>query len=176
MSGESPGTAELLLNSVPAPCNEPLASSPPRISGQWSAMSKVSGSDVSKLFPAECEGTDGSKKVWALACWTQDPQVNVAAVKETNFIWNVDSRVLENDLNVFSAYSSRSSTGVSLLVGRSHDAYVEVVFAGDGGRLVVAEFSVTSFKFRLVVVYVLRRGFPFFVGWRCYWTIRSGYS
>ena len=41
----------------------------------------------------------------------------------------------------------------SLLVGRSLDADVDVVFAGDGGRLVVADVAVKSFKFRLVVVY-----------------------
>ena len=68
---------------------------------------------------------------------------NVAAVQETYFICAADCRVLENDFNVFSAYSSRSSAGVSLQVERSLGAYVDVVFAGD----------VKSFKFRLVVVY-----------------------
>ena len=71
-------------------------------------------------------------------------------------------RVLESDFNVFSAYGSRTSVGVSLLVGRSLDADVDVVFAGDGGRLVVA---VKSFKFRLVAVYapniVVGEGFLF---------------
>ena len=45
--------------------------------------------------------------------------------------------MLENDLNVFSAYDSRSSAGISLLVGRSLDADVNVVFTGDECRLVV---------------------------------------
>ena len=58
--------------------------------------------------------------------------------------------MLESDLDVFSAYGSRTSVGVSLLVGRSLDADV---FAGDGGRLVVADVAVKSFKFRLVVLY-----------------------
>ena len=40
-----------------------------------------------------------------------------------------------------------------MLVGRSLDADVDVVFAGDGGRLVVADVAVKSFKFRLVAVY-----------------------
>ena len=40
-----------------------------------------------------------------------------------------------------------------MLVGRSLDADVNVVFAGDGGLLVVADVGVKSFKFRLVVVY-----------------------
>ena len=79
--------------------------------------------------------------------------VDVAAVQETHFTCNADCRVLENDFNVFSAYGSRTSAGVSLLVGRSLDADVDVVFAGDGGRLVVADVAVKSFKFRLVAVY-----------------------
>ena len=61
--------------------------------------------------------------------------------------------MLESDFNVFSAYSSRSSIVISLLVGHSLDADVDVVFAGNGGRLVVADVAVKSFKFRLVVVY-----------------------
>ena len=80
--------------------------------------------------------------------------VDVAAVQETHFTCGADCRVLESDFNVFSAYSSRTSAGVSLLVGRSLDADVDVVFAGDGGRLVVADVAVKSFKFRLVAVYV----------------------
>ena len=82
------------------------------------------------------------------------PQRIVAAVQETHFICAADSRVLENDFNVFSAYGSRSSTGVSLLVGRSLDADVDVVFAGDEGRFIVVDVAVKSFKFRLVAVYV----------------------
>ena len=77
--------------------------------------------------------------------------VDVAAVQETHFTCGADCRVLESDFSVFSAYGSRTSVGVSLLVGRSLD--VDVVFAGDGGRLVVADVAVKSFKFRLVAVY-----------------------
>ena len=76
----------------------------------------------------------------------------VAAVQETHFTCGADYRVLESDFNVFSAYGSRTSAGVSLLVGRSLDADVDVVFASDGGRLVVADVAVKSFKFRLVAV------------------------
>ena len=79
--------------------------------------------------------------------------VDVAAVQETHFTCGADCRVLESDFNVFSAYGSRTSTGVTLLVGRSIDADVDVVFAGDGGRLVVADVAMKSFKFRLVAVY-----------------------
>ena len=79
--------------------------------------------------------------------------VDVAAVQETHFHCGADCRELESDFNVFSAYGSRTSAGVSLLVGRSLDADVDVVFAGDGDRLFVADVAVKSFKFRLVAVY-----------------------
>ena len=61
--------------------------------------------------------------------------VYVAVVQETHFICAADGRVLESDFNVFSAYGSHSSAGISLLVGCSldADADVDVVFAGDGG-------------------------------------------
>ena len=78
--------------------------------------------------------------------------VNVAAVRETHFTCGADCRVLEGDFGVFSACGSRTSVGVSLLVGRSLDADVDVVFAGDGGRLVVADVAVGGFRFRLVAV------------------------
>ena len=79
--------------------------------------------------------------------------VDVPAVQETHFTCGADCRMLESDFNVFSAYSSGTNAGVSLLVGRSLDADVDVVFAGDGGRLVVVDVAVKSFKFRLVALY-----------------------
>ena len=60
--------------------------------------------------------------------------VDVAAVQDTHFTCGADCRVLESDFIVFSAYSSRTSAGVSLLV--------------------VADVAVKSLKFRLVAVYV----------------------
>ena len=72
---------------------------------------------------------------------------NVAVVQETHFICAANCRVLENDFNVYSTYGSRSSAGVSLLVGRSLDADVNVVFEGDGSKLVVADVAVKSFEF-----------------------------
>ena len=65
-----------------------------------------------------------------------------------------DCRLLENDSAIFSAYGSRSSTGVSLLVGHSLDADVNIVFAGDKGWLVLADVGIKSFKLWLVAVYV----------------------
>ena len=129
------------------------------------------------LASLNVRGLRDSSKCTRLFAELKNLGVDVAAVQETHFTCGADCRVLESDFNVFSAYGSRTSAGVSLLVGRSLDADVDVVFADDGGRLVVADVAVKSFKFRLVAVYAsisLRRGFPFFVGWRRSWTIRSG--
>ena len=54
---------------------------------------------------------------------------------------------------VFSAFGSRCSAEVSLLVGPSLNAIVNLVFADDGGRLVVADVAVKSFELRVVAVY-----------------------
>ena len=98
-------------------------------------------------------GLRDSSKCACLLAELMNLRVNAPAMQETHFICTADYRVLENDFNVFSAYGSRSSAGVSLLVGRSLDADVNVVFAGDRGRLVVADVAVKSFEFWLVMVY-----------------------
>ena len=98
-------------------------------------------------------GPRDSSKCARLLAELKNHRVNATAVQETHFICAEDCRVLENDFNVFSAYSSRCSDGVFLLVGRSLDADVGVVFAVDRGRLVAADVAVKSFKFRLVAVY-----------------------
>ena len=105
------------------------------------------------LASVNVRGVRDSSKCTRLLGELKNLGVDVAAVQETHFTCDADCRVLENDFDVFSAYSSRISAGVSLLVGRSHDADVDVVFAGDGGRLVVADVAVKSFKFRLVAAY-----------------------
>ena len=79
--------------------------------------------------------------------------VNVAAVQETHFTCAADCRVLESDFVVFSAFGSSCSAGVTLLVGRSLDTIVNLVFADDGGRLTVADVAVKTFEFRVVAVY-----------------------
>ena len=61
--------------------------------------------------------------------------------------------MLENVFAVFSAYGRRNSSEGSLLVGRSLDDDVNVVFSGDGDRLIVADVAVRSFKFQVVVAY-----------------------
>ena len=74
-------------------------------------------------------------------------------MQETHFICSADGRVLEKDFVIFSAYGSRSGTGVSLLVRCSLNTDAYVVFAGDGSRLIVADVAVKSFEFWVVAVY-----------------------
>ena len=105
------------------------------------------------LVSLNVRGLRDSSKCTRLLAELKNLGVDVAAVQETHFTCGADCRVLESDFNVFSAYGSRTSAGVSLLVGRSLDADVDVVFAGDEGRLVVADVAMKSFKFRLVAVY-----------------------
>ena len=66
----------------------------------------------------------------------------VATVQETHFICTADCRVLENDYNVFSAYGSRSNIGVSLLIGCSLNANVNLVLEDDRGWLVMADVAI----------------------------------
>ena len=105
------------------------------------------------LATLNVRGLRDSSKCARLLAELRHLSVDVAAVQEIHFTCGGDCRVLESDFNVFSAYGSGTSARVSLLVGRSLDADVDVVFAGDGGRLVVADVGVKSFKFRLVAVY-----------------------
>ena len=99
------------------------------------------------LASLNVRGLRDSSKCTHLLAELKNLGVDVAAVQETHFTCGADCRVLESDFNVFSAYGSRTSAGVSLLVGRSLDADVDVVFAGDGGWLVVADVAVKSFRF-----------------------------
>ena len=105
------------------------------------------------LASLNVRGLRDSSKCTRLLAELKNLGVDFTAVQETHFTCGADCGVLESDFNVFSAYGSRTSAGVSLLVGRSLDADVDVVLAGDGGRLVVADVAVKSFKFRLVAVY-----------------------
>ena len=90
----------------------------------------------------------------ALACLVNSRNmVNVAAVQGTHFTCAEDCRMLRDDLDVFSAFSSRCSAWVCLLVRRSLNAIVNLIFDGDGGRLVVADVAVKSLEFRVVSVY-----------------------
>ena len=79
--------------------------------------------------------------------------VDVTAVRETHFTSEADCQVLENDFVVYSAFGSHLSAGFSLLFGRSLDAIVNDVFAGDGGRLLVADVAMKTFEFRIAAVY-----------------------
>ena len=98
-------------------------------------------------------GLRDSSKCTRLLGELKNLSVDDAAVQETHFTCGADCRVLESDFNVFSAYGSRASARVFLLVGRNLDADVDVVFAGVGDQLVVADVAVKSFKFCLFAVY-----------------------
>ena len=80
-------------------------------------------------------------------------RVNFAAMQETHFICAADCWPLEGDFVIFSAFGSRCSAEVSLLVGRSLNVNVNIVFAGDEGWLVVVDIAVKTFEFRVVAVY-----------------------
>ena len=80
------------------------------------------------LASLNVRGLRDSSKCTCLLAELKNLGVDVAAMKETHFTCGADCRVLESDFNVFSAYRSRASAGVSLLIGRSLDADVDVVF------------------------------------------------
>ena len=74
-------------------------------------------------------------------------------LQNTHFTCTEDYRVLRDDFDVFSAFGSICSAGVSLLLGSSLNAIVNLVFAGNGIQLTVADIAVKSFEFRVVAVY-----------------------
>ena len=57
--------------------------------------------------------------------------VDFAAMQKTHFTCAADCRMVKDKFVVLSAYGSRSSVGVSLLVGRSLNADVNLVLAND---------------------------------------------
>ena len=61
--------------------------------------------------------------------------------------------MLEDDFVVFSAFGRSISAVVSQLVGSSVDAIFNLVSAGDGGRLIVADVAVKTFEFLIAVVH-----------------------
>ena len=94
--------------------------------------------------------------------------LNAATVQETHFTCTADCRLLEDDYVVFSEYGSRSSIGISLLVGRSLNADQNLVFVDDKSRLVVADVAVKSFDFRVAAVYapnIAAERVSLFLGW-----------
>ena len=94
-----------------------------------------------------------TKKMTHLLGELSNLRVNASAVQETHFTCTADCRVQEVDFVVLSVYVSNSSVGVSLLVGRSLNTDLNLVFADDGGHLVVADVVVQSFEFRVASVY-----------------------
>ena len=79
--------------------------------------------------------------------------IDVAALQETNFTCPRDERVFENDYVVYSAYTVSRGAGVSLLVKRSLNAVVNLLYTDTQGRLLVADLSVNGKKFRVATVH-----------------------
>ena len=73
---------------------------------------------------------------------------------QRHFIFRRELSGAGGQLFGLSALGSLCSAGVSHLVGCSLNVIVNLVFADDGGRAVVADVAVKSFKFRVVAVYV----------------------
>ena len=88
--------------------------------------------------------------------------MDVVKVQETYFTCTEDCQVLEDEFVVFLAFSSCCNLGISLLVRCSLNAIVNLVFADDRGQLVVSDVAIKSFKFWVVMVYVLN-----IIGERC---------
>ena len=61
--------------------------------------------------------------------------------------------LLEDDYVILSAFGSRRSVGVSLLIGRSLNADANLVLADVRGQPVVADVTVKIFEFQVVAVY-----------------------
>ena len=70
---------------------------------------------------------------------------HVAGVQETHLICPADCWVLKDDYVVLSAYGSRSSVGVSLIIGRIIKADLNLVLVDDRGRMVVADVAIKNF-------------------------------
>ena len=91
--------------------------------------------------------------VWTWGDWGIQAGVRTCLVNSLTFIYVADCRVLEGDFVVFSVFGSRFGAGVSRQVGGSLNANVNLVFAGDVGRMVVADIAVKTFEFWVVAVY-----------------------
>ena len=77
---------------------------------------------------------------------------NVAAEQEIHFTCTVYCRVMENDYVVLSAYDSCSSIGVTLLIGHSLNADVNLLLADDESWMVVANVAIKIFELWVAAV------------------------
>ena len=80
--------------------------------------------------------------------------VDITVVQKTHFTCTENFQVLEDDIVILSAFSNRCSTEVSRLFGHSLNSIVNLVFADDRGRFVVAAIAIKCFAFRIVAFYV----------------------
>ena len=79
--------------------------------------------------------------------------VNVAAVQGLTSLAQRTVRCWRTTLWSFRHSVATVALGISLLVGRSFNDIVTLVFASDGGRLVVANVADKHFEFWVVAVY-----------------------
>ena len=87
--------------------------------------------------------------------------------------------MLGGDFVVFSVFGSHYSAGVSLLVGHSLNAIVNLVFADNGGQLVVVDIAIKSFNSgwsRFLHPIALARDAPFSDGWGHSSMIRNSFN
>ena len=108
---------------------------------------------------------DDSKPCHFNARWLRDPSKCVRCLENsrTPSVCHCSARdslhfhcglsVTKNDYAVLSVYGNRNSVGVSLLIGHSCTADVNLVLEDERSRLVVADVAVKSFKFQVYAVY-----------------------
>ena len=120
-------------------------SQPRRTSRPYMTLCKKVSKDAYKSCYLECEGTEGFEQVCALTRWILEPWWDVAAVQETHFICPADGQVLRNGVVVLSAFGGRCGAGVSLLIGRSLNVDVNLVYAS-GWLLVVLTWKASLFE------------------------------
>ena len=83
-------------------------------------------------------------------------RVDVAAIEETHFVTAGDAYVLTSDFDVYSAYGTTYSRGVSLLVRSNLASRVDIVHRCAEGRMIVADVTIRYKRFRLIAVYARR--------------------
>ena len=102
--------------------------------------------------------------------------MDFAAVQDTHFTFAEECQVLEGDFVVFPAFGCRCSEKVSLLVGRSLNAIVNLVFAEDGAGwlwLMLTLKALSSGWSRFMRPIALARDAPFSDFLDCSLTIRN---
>lgn len=80
--------------------------------------------------------------------------IDVAVIQKTHFVCDIDAHVLSSDFVVYSAYGDQLARSVSWLVKCSLGVRVDLVHVNVGNQLIMANISMKSSLFRIVVIYV----------------------